>query len=197
MCNPDSVMEKTKPIICVFCGSSHGSNPRYAAAAREFGTLLAKHGFSLVFGGGYVGLMGEMAHAARLGGAKVTGILPEFLRHLEPPSAEEENVILTPDLQERKRLMLSLADAFAVLPGGLGTLDEFFEIVTSAQLQVLAKPIVLLNLDGFFDPLERLLTHVATEGFAQRNIAKLYHLAPTPEQAMAWVNEKLGRAPRR
>ncbi|HEX4296010.1 MAG TPA: TIGR00730 family Rossman fold protein, partial [Rhizomicrobium sp.] len=118
-----------KPTICVFCGSSPGSDPAYARDAARFGTLLAEHGCNLLFGGGYVGLMGEVAHAARQGGALVTGVLPDFLRHLEPPSHDAQRIVITPDLQERKRLMLSLSDGFAVLPGGLGTLDEFFEVI--------------------------------------------------------------------
>ncbi|HEX4860240.1 MAG TPA: TIGR00730 family Rossman fold protein, partial [Rhizomicrobium sp.] len=115
-----------KPVICVFCGSSPGADPAYARDARRFGALLAERGFDLVFGGGYVGLMGEVAHAARTGGAYVTGVLPDFLRHLEPPSHDAQRILVTPDLFERKKLMTSLSDGFAVLPGGLGTLDEFF-----------------------------------------------------------------------
>ena len=135
-------MEKTKPVICVFCGSSYGADPQYAAAARALGRLIAERGFSLVFGGGGLGLMGETARAARDGGAPVPGVLPEFLRRIEQPPEWEKDLIITPDLQLRKTRMLAMADAFVVLPGGPGTMDEFFEVVTSAQLGVLAKPIV-------------------------------------------------------
>jgi predicted Rossmann-fold nucleotide-binding protein len=116
--------------------------PPMPQAARELGTLLAANGFSLVFGGGNIGLMGEVARAARAGGAPVIGILPAFLKHLEPPLKSAEELIITPDLQQRKARMLALADAFVILPGGLGTLDEYFEVLTSAQLHVLGKPIV-------------------------------------------------------
>jgi uncharacterized protein (TIGR00730 family) len=194
--NPARLMENNKPTICVFCGSSLGSDAAYAQAARRFGALIGSRGFSLLFGGGYVGLMGEVAHAARLAGAHVTGILPEFLRHLEPPSRDAQKIIITPDLQERKRLMLSYSDAFAVLPGGLGTLDEFFEAVTSAQLNALDKPVVLLDTGGFFKPLETLLAHVVAKGFAGERVASLYHRAATPEDAIAYLERKLGRAPR-
>src|SRR5262249_25454973 len=115
--NPARLMENNKPTICVFCGSSQGSDASHAQAARRFGTLIGTRGCSLLFGGGYVGLMGEVAHAARLAGAHVTGVLPEFLRHLEPPSQDAQKMIITSDLQERKRLMLAYSDAFAVLPG--------------------------------------------------------------------------------
>ena len=190
-------MVNSKPAVCVFCGSSPGRNAAYAEAARRFGTLLGEAGFDLVFGAGYIGLMGEVARAARAGGAKVTGVLPEFLRHLEPPSSGEETVLITPDLQERKRRMLSLADAFAVLPGGLGTLDEFFEVVTSAQLHALDKPIVLLDSAGFFEPVERLIGHIVAQGFAQESIRAHYRRAATPEDAIAHLKAALHRAPRR
>lgn len=185
-------MENSKPVICVFCGSAHGSDAAYAKDARRFGTLLAERGYDLVFGGGYVGLMGEVARAARAGGAKVTGVLPQFLRHLEPPARDEETVILTPDLQERKKHMLALADGFAVLPGGLGTLDEFFEVVTSAQLQVYDKPIVLLDSAGFFEPLDRLIAHVTAAGFAGETVASLYRRVATPEEAIDYFSVRLG-----
>jgi uncharacterized protein (TIGR00730 family) len=185
-------MDNNKPVVCVFCGSSQGRDAAYAAAARRLGTLIGENGYDLVFGGGYVGLMGEVAHAARIAGAKITGVLPEFLRHLEPPAENEETVIFTPDLQERKRLMLSMAEAFVVLPGGLGTMDEFFEVVTSAQLGELHKPIVLLDTGGFFTTLKVLLDHIVAQGFARKDISGLYRIVPAPED----VIQALGRAPR-
>jgi uncharacterized protein (TIGR00730 family) len=187
-------MEKTRPKICVFCGSSPGRSAAYADAARRLGTLIGARGFDLVFGGGYVGLMGEVAHAAKLAGAHVTGVLPAFLRHLEPPSAEEEVVLLTSDLQERKREMLARADAFVVLPGGLGTLDEFFEVVTSAQLQAVDKPMVVIDTDGFYAPLEALIRNVVAQGFAGENAAALYTRTATPDEAMDLLSKRLGRA---
>lgn len=189
-------MDNTKPVICVFCGSSHGRDTAYASAARRLGTLIGENSYDLVFGGGYVGLMGEVAHAARQTGAKVTGVLPEFLRHLEPPAENEETVILTPDLQERKNLMLSMADAFVVLPGGLGTMDELFEVLTSAQLRVFAKPIVVVNTGGYFASLGALLEQIVAEGFARPDIGALYRMSPTPEDAMAFLTQSLGSPPR-
>lgn len=184
-----------KPTICVFCGSSPGNDPAYAQAATLFGRLLGERGFNLLFGGGYIGLMGLVAHAARDAGAYVTGILPEFLRHLEPPSHDAQRVIITPDLQERKRLMLNLADGFAVLSGGLGTMDEFFEVVTSVQLDVFDKPIALVDTMQVFAPLEMLLDHLVAAGFAAEGTKTLYRRLATPGEAIEFLSERLLRAP--
>ncbi len=171
-----------KPTICVFCGSSPGSDPAYARDAARFGALLAEHGYNLLFGGGYVGLMGEVAHAARRGGANVTGILPDFLRHLEPPSHDAQRIVITPDLQERKRLMLSLSDGFAVLPGGLGTLDEFFEVITSVQLKVYDKPVVLVDTHAIFAPLDALISHMVAKGFVGAAVDTFYRASRRPSR---------------
>ena len=176
--------DKNKPAICVFCGSSHGANPRYAAAARTLGRLIAERGFSLVFGGGGPGLMGETARAVREGGASVAGVLPNFPRWVELPPEWEKDLIITADLQERKTRMMALADAFVVLPGGAGTMDEFFEVVTSASLGVLVKPILVVNTEGYFDTLERLMNHIVREGFAKPKILDLYKFVDTPEEAI-------------
>jgi uncharacterized protein (TIGR00730 family) len=191
--NPDRTMDKQRPKICVFCGSSMGVEQAFAAAAKRIGSLLGENGYDVVFGGGYVGLMGEVAHAAKTAGADVTGILPEFLRYLEPPSPEER-IVFSPGLPERKKLMMEMAQAFVVLPGGLGTMDEFFEVATSAQLKVFAKPIVLLNTAGFFEPLKALLDHIIANGFAREDNAALYQLASTPEAAIAALRRSLPRA---
>ena len=180
-------MDKTTLSICVFCGSSHGADPRYTDAARRLGALIGDRGFTLVFGGGDVGLMGETARTARDHGAKIVGVLPKFLRHLEPPSKSTEELIITPDMQVRKAHMLALSDAFIALPGGLGTLDEIFEVLTTAQLHVHAKPIVLVNTDGFYDPLLALLKHTTERKFALPQIDALYCVVETPEEAVEAV----------
>jgi len=188
-------MKKKRPAICVFCGSSVGGDPRYAAAATTLGRLIAERGFALVFGGGTPGLMGVVARAARDGGAPVTGVLPDFLRWVERPPEWEQDLIITPDLQLRKTRMLALADAFVLLPGGAGTMDEFFEVVTSAHLKVLAKPIVLINVNGYFEPLQQLMRHLAREGFAHPAMLDLYSVVDTPEQAIEAIAGKLARLP--
>jgi uncharacterized protein (TIGR00730 family) len=180
-----------KKNICVFCGSSMGHDEALGAAARRFGQLIAARGFGLVFGGGSLGLMGQVARAARDAGAPVIGILPQFLRALEPPLKSAEELIVTPDLYQRKDRMLELASAFAILPGGLGTLDEFFEVVTSAQLEQHAKPIVVVNVAGFFDPLKALLDHHIAAGFARNEVHDLYRIVRTPDEAMDIIEQSL------
>jgi len=194
MHSPMSPVEKRKT-ICVFCGSSMGHDEAFGAAARELGRLIAEHRYALVFGGGSLGLMGQVARAARDAGAPVIGVLPAFLRQLEPPLKSAEELIITPDLYQRKDRMIAMADAFAILPGGLGTLDEFFEVLTSAQLEVHDKPIVVVNVAGFFDPLKAMLDHHVRTGFARAEIHRLYQFARDPQEAMALIGQALAAAP--
>jgi hypothetical protein len=182
-------MDKPGKTICVFCGSSFGNDPAFAHAARRLGNLIAGQGYRLVFGGGGIGLMGETARAARDAGAPVIGILPAFLRHLEPPIKSAEELIVVPDLFQRKDRMIALADAFVVLPGGMGTMDEFFEVVTAAQLGRHEKPVVLVNIAGYFAPLEALLRHMVKNGFAQQEVFTLYRAVATVDEAMEVLGE--------
>lgn len=186
----ESTPEKAPLTICVFCGSMPGADPAYAEAARKLGTLIGTGGHRLVFGGGGIGLMGETARAARDNGAEVIGILPAFLRHLEPPLKSAQELVITPDLQQRKARMLALADAFVLLPGGLGTMDEYFEVVTTAQLHVHHKPIISIDVNGYFQPLKALLDHIVSQGFARAEIAALHQFVATPEEAMAVLNSR-------
>lgn len=178
-----------RPALCVFCGSSHGRDPEYTKAARRFGALMAQHGFDLVFGGGGVGLMGELAVAVHQGGGKVTGIIPDFLRHVEPPLKIANELVITKTMGERKRRMFEAADAFVVLPGGLGTLDELAEAFTGAQLRLHAKPIVLVNVNGYFDPFLDLVEHIVAEGFAVPEVKSVFQIVATPEEAIALLRE--------
>ncbi|HEX3672971.1 MAG TPA: TIGR00730 family Rossman fold protein [Rhizomicrobium sp.] len=177
-------MDTPKKAICVFCGSSNGADPAFAEAARTLGKLIAANGYRMIFGGGGLGLMGETARAARDAGAPVTGILPEFLRHLEPPMRDPEQLIVVPTLFARKERMIDMADAFVVLPGGIGTVDEFFEVLGAAQLGQHAKPIVVLNLGGFFAPLEALLDYIVKTGFAHYEFTSHYRMVATPQDVI-------------
>lgn len=188
-------MDKThRHAICVFCGSSFGDDPAFQDAARAVGDGIARAGWSLVFGGGGNGLMGVVAKAVQAGGAPVQGIIPAFLQALEPPISEEEKLIVTPHIQERKALMLRMSDAFLVLPGGLGTFDEFFEVATEAQLGVHKKPIVVVNVKGYFDALDAMLQAIVRRGFARPSALKLYYLADGPAAALQILEGRLENA---
>ena len=175
---------RLRPSICVFCGSSHGADPVFTEAARRFGTLLVEAGFDLVFGGGGVGLMGEVALSVSKAGGRVLGVIPTFLKHVEPPLRIASEIVVTDSMNERKARMCAAADGFAVLPGGLGTLDEFAEVFTGAQLRLHSKPIVLVNIKDYFAPLVSLIEHFVSEGFAGAHVTELYHVAPTIEDAI-------------
>jgi uncharacterized protein (TIGR00730 family) len=179
-----SKLSVRRPAICVFCGSSFGKDPIYRATAERMGALIAEHGCDLVFGGGGIGLMGVVARAAAEGGAHVLGVIPGFLRHLEPPLKISSEIVTTDTMFERKSRMFAACDGFAVLPGGLGTLDELSEAVTYAQLHLHTKPIVLINVKGFFDPFLKLAQHIVDEGFAKASILRLIRVVESPDQAI-------------
>jgi hypothetical protein len=176
--------KKTGAAVCVFCGSSFGDDPAFREAAQMIGAGIAGMGYSLVFGGGGLGLMGTVALAALNGGAEIQGIMPGFLQALEPGVSPQEKLIVTPHMQERKNLMLQMSDAFIVLPGGLGTFDEFFEVATEAQLGLHTKPIIVVNVNGYFDALDAMLHAIVKKGFAKDKVLKLYYLADGAEAAL-------------
>jgi uncharacterized protein (TIGR00730 family) len=151
--------------VCVFCGSRSGTRPEYAEAARRVGTTLAASGLGLVYGGGRIGLMGEVADAALRTGGHVVGIIPEPLALKEIAHSGVSELLVVPDMHQRKALMATRSNAFLALPGGVGTYEEFFEILTWSVLGLHAKPIGLLNIEGYFDPLLALLEHGVEEGF--------------------------------
>ncbi len=146
--------------ICVYCGSGPGTDPAYVEAAKAFGMILAKNGIGLVYGGGTVGMMGEIADAVEAHGGQLTGIIPEFLMAKEHARRGEHNLIVTRDMHERKRKMFELADAFVALPGGVGTLEEIVEQMTWVQLGRHRKPVLLANIENFWQPLCALLDHM-------------------------------------
>jgi uncharacterized protein (TIGR00730 family) len=151
--------------VCVFCGSSSGSRPEYADAARRLGAALARRGLGLIYGAGNVGLMGVLADAALAAGGRVVGVIPHALVQRELAHAGLSELHVVDTMHERKARMADGADAFAALPGGYGTLDELFEILTWAQLGLHARPVGLLNVCGYFDPLLAWTDHAVREGF--------------------------------
>jgi uncharacterized protein (TIGR00730 family) len=164
-----TAMNKIKT-VCVYCGSSPGTNPRFSEAAAAFGKILGENGIRLVYGGGSLGLMGAVATAALDHGGSVTGIIPEFLNTRERMLSRVQELIVTPDMHERKRLMFERSDAFVALPGGVGTLEELVEQLTWQQLGRHSKPILLANIDGFWEPLLALLAHMRQTQFIRTGL---------------------------
>lgn len=157
--------------ICVYCGSGPGTNPRFAEAAVAFGKILAKNGIRLVYGGGSIGLMGAIATSTLDHGGSVTGIIPDFLTSRENALTRVQELVVTPDMHERKRLMFERSDAFVALPGGIGTLEELVEQLTWQQLGRHSKPVLLANIDGFWEPLFALLAHMRSTEFIRPSLS--------------------------
>jgi len=170
--------------VCVYCGSGPGTEPAYMEAAREFGRLLAADGVGLVYGGGSRGLMGAVATSVLDHGGHVTGIIPEFLESREHTLRRAQEVIVTPDMHVRKQTMFDKADAFVALPGGIGTLEELVEQLTWAQLGRHKKPILIVNIAGFWDPLCVLLEHMRRTQFIWPEFAVLLLVADRIEEAL-------------
>jgi uncharacterized protein (TIGR00730 family) len=171
--------------VCVFCGSQTGNDPVYAHAARELGQLLARRGIGLVYGGGQVGLMGVIAGAALAAGGEVIGVIPENLKRRELAYENLTELFVTQTMHERKQRMADLADGFVALPGGFGTLEEFCEIVTWAQLGIHSKPCALLNVNRYYDALLALLDHALHEGFLRPVYRALVLTAHEPQGLLA------------
>jgi hypothetical protein len=160
--------------VCVFCGSREGNDPAYRAVAVRLGTLIGGRGVRLIYGGGSIGLMGVLADAALAAGGEVVGVIPDFLMKYEISHSRLTDLVITGSMHDRKRRMFEMADGFVVLPGGLGTLDETFEIVTWKQLRLHDSPIVVLDAGGYWAPLSALISAVVAGGFAHEAIAELF-----------------------
>jgi hypothetical protein len=170
--------------LCVFCGSQYGSDRRFRAAATRLGELAGGAGLKLIYGGGRVGLMGAVADAAMAAGGEVVGLIPARLLEREVGHRAITELIVARDMFDRKDQMIARADAFVVLPGGLGTLDEMLEVVTLRQLGYHAKPIVLVNLASYWDPLIALVDQVIAHGFAAPNVRTLYRVVASVDEVL-------------
>jgi uncharacterized protein (TIGR00730 family) len=175
--------------VTVFCGSSPGLDPEYAASAKELGEGIAAGGMNLVFGGGNVGLMGVVAGAALHAGAHVTGIIPDFLRQREVEFPGLSELIVTDSMHTRKRRLFALADAFVVMPGGLGTFDETIEILTWKQLGRHDKPIILCDILGWAQPFVDMVEQTITRGFARPTARDLFETQPTVAATLARLSQ--------
>lgn len=170
--------------ICIFTGSSSGKSPRYLEAAQGLGQTIAKRGMGVVYGGATIGLMGAVADACLEGGGEVVGVIPKALASLEVAHTGLTELHIVGSMHERKALMAERSDGFIALPGGLGTLDELFEIWTWAQLGEHQKPVALLNVEGFFEPLLAYLDHVVEEGFIKPDHRAMLIVANTASEAL-------------
>jgi hypothetical protein len=160
--------------VCVYCGSQNGADPTTVDAARRFGELLAAADVGLVYGGASIGVMGALARAVMEGGGRVTGVIPDFLSTVEVQMDGLSELIVTESMHTRKQLMFERSDAFVALPGGIGTLEELVEMLTWAQLGRHNHPIIIANLNGFWDPLVELLDHMIRQNFTASNIRRFY-----------------------
>ena len=170
--------------VCVYCGSSLGANPRHAEAARQLGAALAAHGIRLVYGGGRIGLMGQIADAVLAGGGQVIGVIPEHLQVEEKGHRGVTELHVVASMHERKNLMFELSDAFVILPGGFGTLDEAFEMLTWRQLHLHDKPILFLNIESYWTAFGTLVDQFIAEGFARETSRRLFAMVDTVEEVI-------------
>ena len=171
--------------VCVYCGSAGAVDERYRGAAGEIGRSLAEAGIGLVFGGGRVGLMGIAADAALAAGGHVVGVIPAALRNAELAHQGVSELVVVDTMHDRKRVMAERADAFAILPGGIGTLDEFFEIATWRQLRLHDKPIFIVDIAGYWQPLRALFEHITAQGFVTALVPRLVEIVPNVSALMA------------
>jgi uncharacterized protein (TIGR00730 family) len=181
--------------VCVYCGSGPGIDPAFIAAARSFGQILAENRVRLVYGGGSLGLMGALANSVLDHGGEVTGVIPEFLTAREKKLTRAQEVIVTLDMHERKRIMFERADAFVALPGGIGTLEETIEQMTWAQLGRHKKPILLANIKGFWEPLCILLDHMRSLEFIRQGLTIEPLVANGVEDILPMLQAAVARLP--
>lgn len=171
--------------ISVFCGARPGPSVAGLRAAQSVGQLLGDRGHRLIYGAGGIGIMGEVAHAAARAGASITGVVPRFLYERERnDAAPDQEIVITEGLQDRKAIMIERADAFLALPGGYGTVDEVFDVIGMSYLGLVKKPLVLLDVEGFWSSFVDLTAHLHSQGFADRGLGRIFHLARSPQDAI-------------
>jgi uncharacterized protein (TIGR00730 family) len=181
----------SKLSVCVYCGSRNGTNPDFVTEATRLGEAIATSGWRLVYGAGDVGLMGTVARATQTAGGDTFGVIPTHLLEMEVGKTDLTRFIITETMHERKKVMLMNADAVVVMPGGAGSLDEFFEVLTWRQLGLHNKPIVLLDVAGYWGPLRALLSHVVDSGFADASLLDFVQSGTSAEEVMALLRRAL------
>ncbi|UDL95270.1 TIGR00730 family Rossman fold protein [Lichenihabitans sp. PAMC28606] len=179
--------------ICVYCGSASGTNPHHLKTAEDLGRAMAEAGIGLVYGGGNAGLMGATARSVLAHGGHVTGIIPDFLRDRELVLSDAQEMIVVPDMHTRKQMMFERSDAFVALPGGIGTLEELVEQMTWVQLERHTKPVLIADIDGFWQPLVALLEHMRENGFVRPSAEVNYIVAERTADIIPMLREAQAR----
>lgn len=175
--------------VCLCCGSRNGAHPSYRDAAIELGSLIAKENWKLIYGGGNTGLMGAVADSVCSYNGKIIGVIPEHLIELEVAKTELDTMIVTETMHERKKIMFHNSDAIIVLPGGIGTLEELFEILTWKHLELHLKPIVLINVNNYWEKLNKLMKIIVSEKFADDDLQNLFWLVNSPYEAVSHLRK--------
>jgi uncharacterized protein (TIGR00730 family) len=170
--------------VCVYCGSRAGTKPEFTDQAQALGRGIAERGWRLVYGAGDVGLMGTVARATQSAGGDTFGVIPTHLVRAEVGKTDLTRYVITENMHERKKVMFMNADAIVVMPGGAGSMDEFFEVLTWTQLGLHSKPIILMNVSGYWDPLIALMDHMIAMGFADASLKGLFHITDTAEATL-------------
>ena len=180
--------------ICVFCGARMGNNPAFEQAAQDLGEILAKNSWRLVYGAGDIGLMGAVANSAQASGASTFGVIPEHLMQREVGKQDVDRFIVTDYMHSRKKLMFINSDAVVLLPGGAGSLDEFFEVLTWAQLGLHSRPIIVANIEGYWQPMLTMVYHVIASGFADASLRSLFCVTQTVDEIETLLRSALNTA---
>ncbi len=183
--SPAAHAEASVRTACVYCGSSHGADPLYAEVAEDLGQAMVRNGIRLVYGGGRVGLMGVVADAVMNAGGEAIGIIPQHIHDLEPQHHGLSELIVVDNMHTRKKMMADRSQAFVILPGGFGTLDECFEIITWKHLKLHDHPVIFVNVNGYWDPLLEVIEHMAESGFVRDTYKRLFTVATTVEDVIA------------
>ena len=181
--------------VCVYCGSREGNDPAFVREAEALGAALASAKVRLIYGGASIGMMGTIARAVLAGGGQVTGIIPKFLTMMETPLEGVTERILTEDMHQRKQIMFNRSDAFVVMPGGIGTLDEVMEMLTWRQLHRHRKPIVFLNIKGYWDSLLALMDHIVDTNFAHENLRTYYSTVTSAADVLPAIEHSYAMTP--
>jgi uncharacterized protein (TIGR00730 family) len=173
--------------ICVYSSSSSSLSNEFFHSAQELGEIIGEKNYNLIYGGGNIGLMGILAQSVHRSGGRVIGVIPEFLKDKELAYTAADELIVTKDMRERKQEMEERADAFISMPGGFGTLEEIFEILTLKQLKITDKPIIFINTNGFYDRLMHMFEHLYNENFVKEDCRKLYFVASNAREAISYI----------